>query len=145
VDTPATPLDPYAPLAIDPSAAAAIHDWFRLGAEALERFRRARKPAEPTTAQLLPETFDLAIRMDELNYGCSPGDDDHASGYACVGPWSMDGLDGEFWNEPFGASRTFSEPGRATTCWRSSRPATTYVLTGRRRCNEPSRAETVVA
>jgi hypothetical protein len=111
VYTPATPLEPDAPLAIDPSAAAAIHDWFRLGAEALERFRRAHEPAEPTTAQLWPEHFDLAIAMGEVNYGCSPGDDDHESGYAYVGPWSVEGLDGEFWNEPFGASRTFSEPG----------------------------------
>jgi hypothetical protein len=105
------PLDPYAPLAIDLSAAAAIHDWFRLGAEALKRFRRVHKPAQPTTAQLWPEHFDLAIAMGELNHGCSPGDDDPASGDACVGPWSLDGLDGEFWNEPFGASRTF--PNRA--------------------------------
>jgi hypothetical protein len=106
---PATPLDPDAPLAIDPSAAAAIHDWFRLSAEALERFRRAHEPARPTRAQLWPEHFDLAIAMGDVNYGGSPGDDHHESGYAYVGPWSLDGLAGEFWNEPFGASRTSSE------------------------------------
>ena len=111
VYTPATPLEADAPLAIDPSAAAAIHEWFRATAEALERFRGAHEPAQPTIAQLWPEHFDLAISMGEVNYGSSPGDDDHESGYAYVGPWSLDGLDGGFWNEPFGASRTSSALG----------------------------------
>jgi hypothetical protein len=102
---PTTALDPDAPLAIDPSAAAAIHDWFQLSAEALEQFRRAHEPLRPTTAQLWPEHFDLAIRMGDVNYGGSPGDDEHGSGYAYVGPTGLDGLDDEFWNEPFGASR----------------------------------------
>jgi hypothetical protein len=113
VYTPATPLDLDAPLAVEPSAAAAIHHWFRLGAEAIERFRAAHMPAQPTAAQLWPEHFDLAIVMGEVNYGCSPGDDVHGSGYAYVGPWNLDGLTGAFWNEPFGASRSSSELGSA--------------------------------
>jgi hypothetical protein len=111
VYTPATPLEPDAPLAIEPSAAAAIYAWFRLGAEALERFRAAHEPAQPSIAQLWPEHFDVAIVMGEVNYGCSPGDDGHESGYAYVGPSNMDGLSGEFWNEPFGASRSSSDLG----------------------------------
>jgi hypothetical protein len=113
VYTPATPLDPDAPLAIEPSAAAAIHHWFWLGADAIERFRAAHERAQPSAAQLWPEHFDLAIVMGEVNYGCSPGDADHESGYAYVGPWSVDGLGGEFWNEPFGASRSASDLGSA--------------------------------
>jgi len=108
---PKTPLEPDAPLAIDPSAAAAIHDWFELSAEALERFSRAHEPLRPTTAQLWPEHFDLAITMGEVNYGGSPGDDQHESRYAYVGPWRLDGLGDEFWNEPFGASRNHIDLG----------------------------------
>jgi hypothetical protein len=108
---PTTPLDPDAPLAVDRSAAGAIHDWFQRSAEALERFRRAHGPLRPTIAQLWPEHFDLAITMGDVNYGGSPGDDEHESGYAYVGPWNLDGLGDEFWNEPFGASRKHTELG----------------------------------
>jgi hypothetical protein len=106
---PTTCLDSDVPLAIDPSAAAAIHDWFQLSAEALEQIRRAHEPLRPTTAQLWPEHFDLAITMGDVNYGSSPGDTRHDTRYAYVGPWHLDGLDNEFWNEAFGASRDHTD------------------------------------
>ena len=42
------------------------------------------------------------------NYGGSPGDADHAEPYLYIGPWSMDGRDGEFWTEAFGASLSYA-------------------------------------
>ena len=36
---------------------------------------------------LWPEHFDLAIDVDEVNYGVSPGDGYHGAPYAYVGPW----------------------------------------------------------
>jgi hypothetical protein len=58
--------------------------------------------------QLWPEHFDIAMSLGpegaRANYGGSPGDADHAEPYLYVGPWSMDGRSGPFWNEPFGAS-----------------------------------------
>lgn len=104
----ATPLDPDADLGLDHAAADVVHRWFHLTGAALDRLREDHPAGEATIAQLWPEHFDLALVMDEVNYGGSPGDDDHATPYAYVGPWNLDGLagkDAEFWNEPFGASR----------------------------------------
>ncbi|OLP58852.1 hypothetical protein BJM39_25905 [Salmonella enterica subsp. enterica serovar Javiana] len=60
---------------------------------------------------LWPEHFDIAVTLDRVNYGVSPGDETIASPYAYVGPW--DRADGEFWNAPFGAARTLRELGSA--------------------------------
>jgi hypothetical protein len=50
---------------------------------------------------LWPEHFDLAVGVDEVNYGVSPGDAGHPLPYAYVGPWEP--REGPFWNAPFGA------------------------------------------
>jgi hypothetical protein len=102
---PATPLEPDAPLTVDPAAATTVHGWFHLTDRALAAFRDEHAGQEPSIAQLWPEHFDLAITMAEVNYGGSPGDDDHEVPYLYVGPWNLDGRVGAFWNEPFGASR----------------------------------------
>ena len=57
-------------------------------------------------AQLWPEHLDLALALDEVNYGGSPGDDEHPLPYLYVGPWTMPADGDAFWNEPFGASTT---------------------------------------
>jgi hypothetical protein len=101
---PATPLEPGAPLEVDPGAAAIVHRWFDLTDRALAAFRREHAAGEPSIAQLWPEHFDLALTLSEVNYGGSPGDDGHAEPYLYVGPWRLDGHAGAFWNEPFGAS-----------------------------------------
>ena len=49
--------------------------------------------------------------MGDVNYGSSPGDNEHDSRYAYVGPSGLEGLDNEFWNEPFGASRDHTDLG----------------------------------
>jgi hypothetical protein len=105
----ATPLEPDAPLAIDAEAAAVIHGLFALTDAALATWARRHAALQPSAAQLWPEHFDLAITMAEVNYGGSPGDDDHPGPYLYVGPWSLDGLTGELWNESFGASQTLEE------------------------------------
>lgn len=107
---PATSVDPDAVLPIDPAAAATIHDWFRLSGSALDRLCATDPPPGPIPLpQLWPEHFDLAVTIAEVNYGGSPGDADHPAPYAYVGPWRRDGLAGDFWNEPFGASRPGDE------------------------------------
>ncbi len=90
-------------LAINPGHALEIAEAFRVGAQALSAFA-------PTAEQALwPEHFDLAITLDEVNYGVSPGDSFLGFPYAYVGPWSPGDLSGPFWNAPFGAARVLSE------------------------------------
>jgi hypothetical protein len=85
-------------LAIDPTAAALLLDWFARGDAAMRRFAPSEEPI------LWPEHFDLGIAVDEVNYGVSPGDAGHPLPYAYVGPWTA--REGEFWNAPFGALRS---------------------------------------
>jgi hypothetical protein len=81
------------PLAVDPEAAARLGDWYALGAAVLGAFADAT--ASPV--RLWPEHFDIAIDMDRVNYGFSPGDEHHDEPYAYVGPWDAD-VSGELWN-----------------------------------------------
>ena len=89
------------PLAVDPAAAELILDWFGCGDAGLRAFLPEATPV------LWPEHFDLAISLDEVNYGISPGDAGYAFPYAYVGPWTP--REGEFWNAPFGAVRPASD------------------------------------
>lgn len=84
--------------------AAALHRILRVyacGERALHEF------APQVRAVLWPEHFDLAIRLDDVNYGVSPGDSYSDEPYAYVGPNSHDDPDAfgtePFWNAPFGA------------------------------------------
>jgi hypothetical protein len=101
-----TPLDLDADLTVDAEAAAIIHDFFARTAHALDQFRSTHADLAPSIAQLWPEHFDLAMGMADVNYGGSPGDAGHNAPYAYVGTWQTDELTGEFWNAPFGASRS---------------------------------------
>lgn len=85
------------PLTLDPAAAQLLEDWFARGDAGLRAF------APDTAPVLWPEHFDLAISLDEVNYGVSPGDAEYARPYAYVGPWTP--REGEFWNASFGATR----------------------------------------
>lgn len=95
---PATSWDLDAPLRIEPANARVLAEWFALVDAAL-----LRVAGEGVPRQLWPEHFDLAVSVDEVNYGGSPGDDDHPDPYLYVGPWKVP-AQGGFWNEPFGAS-----------------------------------------
>lgn len=81
------------PLDIDPEAAARLGDWYAFG----DAILRAFADATASPIRLWPEHFDIAIDMGEVNYGFSPGDDDHDEPYAYVGPWSAD-VSGPLWN-----------------------------------------------
>jgi hypothetical protein len=105
VYTPATPLDLDRPLAIDGAACRRVADWYALTAGALERLGE-QQPTEPADVQLWPEHFDLATTIASVNYGGSPGDDDHPLPYLYVGPHQLPPPADPFWNEPFGASRS---------------------------------------
>jgi hypothetical protein len=100
----ATSIDLDVSLDIEADAARMIADWFALVDAALRRV--ALELTEPTASTLWPEHFDLALSAAEVNYGGSPGDDEHAEPYLYVGPFARPlPTAGEgFWNEPFGAS-----------------------------------------
>ncbi len=85
------------PLVVDAAAAASIASWFATGDAAL---RDAFDAAEPV---LWPEHFDLAVVVDEVTYGVSPGDSAWPRPYAYVAPWRR--RSGAFWNARFGAAR----------------------------------------
>ncbi|ETK32290.1 hypothetical protein [Microbispora sp. ATCC PTA-5024] len=73
--------------------------------------RRCSRSPPGLTPVLWPEHFDLAVTLDEVNYGISPGDGHLPEPYAYVGPWTP--RTGPFWNAPFGASRPLRELGGA--------------------------------
>jgi len=88
-------------VSLDPAAARLIQDWYVLTDAAL----RVLAPRE--TPILWPEHFDVAILLDDVSYGASPGDDFHAMPYAYVSAGAHD--DSDFWNAPFGAVRSHQQ------------------------------------
>jgi hypothetical protein len=76
--------------------------------EALGRGDRALRAFSPSAEPVLwPEHFDVAITVDDVNYGVSPGDGYLDQPYAYVGPHGP--RTGAFWNAPFGASRPLDD------------------------------------
>ncbi|MFC4909938.1 hypothetical protein [Actinomadura gamaensis] len=90
-------LGPDDTIGIDAGEAAVIERAFAWGREALLRLEPNERPI------LWPEHFDIAITVDEVNYGVSPGDGYLPEPYAYAGPWRT--RVGAFWNAPFGAAR----------------------------------------
>lgn len=86
---------------VDPAAASLLLAAWRTGDAALRRFAPEALPV------VWPEHFDVAITVDAVNYGVSPGDGYEPWPYAYVGP--HDARTGDFWNAPFGAARRLSE------------------------------------
>lgn len=112
VYTPVTQCDLDAKLGVDPVAARALGDWYGLCASLLEQLRaEAATDDAPGRVQLWPEHFDLAVDLGpegaRANYGGSPGDAEHREPYFYVGPWES--RSGACWNEPFGASCSYSD------------------------------------
>ena len=99
-------IGPDDPVVLDPDAATVVLSAFATGDVALRTFAPDVEPV------LWPEHFDLAITVDEVNYGVSPGDEHVAEPYAYVGPWSP--RVGSFWNTAFGAARPMNELGDAS-------------------------------
>lgn len=104
------PFAPDADLAIDAAASRALGSWYAYAQRVIDRLASSL-PGGATAgeAQLWPEHFDLATTVTlpgnggAINVGFSPGDAFHGEPYAYVGPHDTTGLDGEFWNAPFGA------------------------------------------
>ena len=94
---------PGDPVEVDPAAAARFAAAWATGDAALRRLGGADAPV------LWPEHFDVAVTLDEVNYGVSPGDSAISEPYAYVGPYRP--RTGDFWNQPFGAARTLRELG----------------------------------
>ena len=94
----------------DPVGFFAYLAW-RTGDTALRRFVAGLGTAEPAgTVEpvVWPEHLDVAITLDEVNYGVSPGDAYLPEPYAYVGPHRP--RSGAFWNAPFGAARPVPRP-----------------------------------
>ncbi|WP_411285931.1 hypothetical protein [Lapillicoccus sp.] len=83
------------PLDVDAQAARVIADAFAHGDAAL---RLLAPDLEPV---LWPEHFDVGIRLDNINYGVSPGDGYLGEPYAYVGV-DVVPADDPYWNAPFG-------------------------------------------
>jgi hypothetical protein len=83
---------------LDVASARLIQEWFLMADAAL------RVMAPRQTPILWPEHFDVAILLDDVSYGASPGDTLHPTPYAYVSS-SNHGI-ADFWNAPFGAIRS---------------------------------------
>ena len=90
-------------VSIDRQAALFLARAFQDGDTALRRFCPGAEPV------LWPEHFDIAIEVEQVTYGLSPGDSflDEPYGYVSVSRR----LGGEFWNAPFGAARALGSLG----------------------------------
>ena len=117
---PASGCDADTVAVVDPAALDLLARAWRDGDAALRRFAGGRGAVEPV---VWPEHLDVAITLDAVNYGVSPGDEYLGEPYAYVGPHQP--RTGAFWNAPFGAAeplhrlpdaeaiRDFFERGRA--------------------------------
>jgi len=90
-------VDPDETLAVDPGEVGVIMGALALGHDELTGF------AADETPVLWPEHFDVAIRVDDVNFGVSPGDGFIAEPYAYIGVAAPPDGD-RFWNAPFGAA-----------------------------------------
>jgi hypothetical protein len=100
-------VDPDETLTLRPDQADVIMGVFSRGHDALIAFAPAETPV------LWPEHFDVAIRVQEANFGVSPGDGFIEEPYAYVGV-SRPAAGDPFWNVPFGAAVRLAElPGSA--------------------------------
>jgi hypothetical protein len=100
-------VDPDETLTLRPDQSDVIMGAFSRGHDALIAFAPAETPV------LWPEHFDVAIRVQEANFGVSPGDGFIEEPYAYVGV-SRPAAGDPFWNVPFGAAVRLAElPGSA--------------------------------
>ena len=109
-------LPPFAPdeeLAVDRTSSLLLGGWYALGQQVLDELTRTRPAGSVSEAQLWPEHFDLAVTVEleggaKVNVGFSPGDSFSDQPYAYVGPHDTAGLQGPYWNAPFGAYLPYS-------------------------------------
>ena len=98
-------VDPAETIRLDPDALRVLERAFAIGEEALSAFR-------PDAERVLwPEHFDVAVAVDDVTYGVSPGDHFLEVPYVYVSPFDKAGLDDPFFNQPFGAATPLSDVG----------------------------------
>jgi hypothetical protein len=76
-------------LSVDAKACTELGEFYAFVAEAL-----------PSPGQIWPEHFDLAVDVNQVNFGGSPGDATHPEPYLYVGPW--DRTDASTFDDPWG-------------------------------------------
>lgn len=85
-----SPEDPRADLEVEPTAAAAIGEWFGFAVSVLEELRAEPASVAPSRVQLWPEHFDVAFDAGpedrRVTFGASPGDDAEPEPYLYVLP-----------------------------------------------------------
>ena len=103
--------DPDGPLPVSEPAALALGAFYAFSGAVLAELKVELDGAgqECSAIQLWPEHFDLGCNVEGVNFGCSPGDSFSPDPYLYVGPWTTEGLDGDFWNVPFGAALRYAE------------------------------------
>ena len=99
------PYKPEDPLHVDATASLALGGWYAFAQRVIDTLPGGWTISE---AQLWPEHFDLAVTVEledgaRVNVGFSPGDSFSAEPYVYVGPHDTAGLEGDYWNAPFGA------------------------------------------
>jgi hypothetical protein len=110
---------------VDPADAARLADFFAFAHDVLEALRE--HAADPSEIHLWPEHFDVAFEAGEVNYGASPGDEQHDEPYLYVGPWPAP-EPGPLWNATAfpGAELTWPvDEARALAFFRERRDAVT--------------------
>jgi hypothetical protein len=110
-DTPAVG-DPDAPIRVTDHAVAVIASWFSTSAVALDAILASAVARVPSSVQLWPEHFDLAVDVvagsGRVNLGASPGDDFCPEPYVYLGPWGHERPgDADYWNVGFGAVQRY--------------------------------------
>jgi hypothetical protein len=112
------PYEPDVDLGVDESSSRWLGRWYAFAAGQLDRLLANADGLTVSEAQLWPEHFDLAVTVDDagdaVNVGFSPGDHETAEPYVYVGPHDRTGLDGGYWNAPFGALLPYFELQRAS-------------------------------
>jgi hypothetical protein len=110
-DTPAVG-DPDAPIPVTDDDVAVIASWFSTAAIALDAVLAISAARAPSSVQLWPEHFDLAVDVaagtGRVNLGASPGDDFCPEPYVYLGPWGPQRPgDTDYWNVGFGAVQRY--------------------------------------
>jgi hypothetical protein len=102
---PASGCDAASVAVVDPQALEVLLRAWRDGDAALRGFLAGHGPVADDQRDLepvvWPEHLDVAVTVDAVNYGVSPGDAYLGRPYAYVGPHEP--RDGPFWTAPFGA------------------------------------------
>ena len=104
-DTP--PLgDVHEPLFVEPD----LIRWYVQAWTVLDDLHDDVADLGPSELTLWPEHMDVAFTVLDVNLGAAPGDAFEPERYAYVGPHGAERPgDAAFWNQPFGASRRWSE------------------------------------